>query len=148
MVNRYYEERRINQAKTSTLLRLIVKRFLRRDCPGVRTKDIHIIYRAGNLADSEESINAQGIFSIVPCNDSYRNWCIIVVSFLYCDSSCDRLLYLIMWRIHVKSERKSNGLIQKLPNEECMNNASYTRTIKLHIRGSKTITSLLHSFKV
>ena len=41
MVNRYYEERRINQAKTSTLLRLIVKRFLRRDCPEYRTKDIY-----------------------------------------------------------------------------------------------------------
>jgi hypothetical protein len=33
MVNRYYEEGRIKQAKISTLLRLIVKRFLRRDCP-------------------------------------------------------------------------------------------------------------------
>ena len=38
MVNRYYEERRINQAKTSTLLRLIVKRFLRRDCPEYEQK--------------------------------------------------------------------------------------------------------------
>jgi len=33
MVDRYYEEGRIKQAKTSTLLRLIVKRFLRRYCP-------------------------------------------------------------------------------------------------------------------
>ena len=38
MVNRYYEERRINQAKTSTLLRLIVKIFLRRDCPEYEQK--------------------------------------------------------------------------------------------------------------
>jgi hypothetical protein len=38
MVNRYYEEGRINQAKTSTLLRLIVKRFLRRDCPEYEQK--------------------------------------------------------------------------------------------------------------
>ena len=38
MVNRYYKERRIKQAKTSTLLRLIVKRFLRRDCPEYEQK--------------------------------------------------------------------------------------------------------------
>ncbi|MDQ5868741.1 MAG: hypothetical protein M3530_03315 [Thermoproteota archaeon] len=38
MVNRYYEEGRIKQAKTSTLLRLIVKRFLRRDCPEYEQK--------------------------------------------------------------------------------------------------------------
>jgi hypothetical protein len=33
MVDRYYEERRIKQTKTSTLLRLIVKSFLRKRCP-------------------------------------------------------------------------------------------------------------------
>ena len=34
MVNRYYKEGRIKQAKTSTLLRLLVKRFLRGgECP-------------------------------------------------------------------------------------------------------------------
>ena len=38
MVNRYYEDGRIKQAKTSTLLRLIVKRFLRRDCPEYEQK--------------------------------------------------------------------------------------------------------------
>jgi hypothetical protein len=38
MVNRYYEEGRIKQAKISTLLRLIVKRFLRRDCPEYEQK--------------------------------------------------------------------------------------------------------------
>jgi hypothetical protein len=38
MVNRYYEEGRIKQAKISTLLRLVVKRFLRRDCPEYEQK--------------------------------------------------------------------------------------------------------------
>ena len=33
MVDRYFDNGIIPQAKTSTLLRLIVKRFLRRDCP-------------------------------------------------------------------------------------------------------------------
>ncbi len=33
MVNRYYDEGHIKQAKTSTLLRLIVKNFLRKRCP-------------------------------------------------------------------------------------------------------------------
>jgi hypothetical protein len=39
MVNRYYEKRIIKQAKISTLLRLIVKRFLRGgDCPEYEQK--------------------------------------------------------------------------------------------------------------
>lgn len=38
MVERYFEKGIIKQAKTSTLLRLIVKRFLRRDCPEYEQK--------------------------------------------------------------------------------------------------------------
>ena len=38
MVDRYFDEGIIQQAKTSTLLRLIVKRFLRRDCPEYEQK--------------------------------------------------------------------------------------------------------------
>jgi hypothetical protein len=38
MVNRYYGEGRIKQAKISTLLRLILKRFLRSDCPEYEQK--------------------------------------------------------------------------------------------------------------
>ena len=38
MVKRYYEEGHIHQAKTSTLLRLIVKAFLRKRCPEYEQK--------------------------------------------------------------------------------------------------------------
>ena len=38
MVNRYYEEGHIHQTKTSTLLRLIVKSFLRKRCPDYEQK--------------------------------------------------------------------------------------------------------------
>jgi hypothetical protein len=38
MVNRYYEEGHIHQAKTSTLLRLIVKSFLLKRCPEYERK--------------------------------------------------------------------------------------------------------------
>jgi hypothetical protein len=38
MVKRYYEEGHIHQAKTSTLLRLIVKSFLRKRCPEYEQK--------------------------------------------------------------------------------------------------------------
>jgi len=38
MVRRYYEEGHIHQAKTSTLLRLIVKSFLRKRCPDYEQK--------------------------------------------------------------------------------------------------------------
>ncbi len=38
MVDRYFDNGIIPQAKTSTLLRLIVKRFLRRDCPEYEQK--------------------------------------------------------------------------------------------------------------
>ncbi len=38
MVKRYYEEGHIRQAKTSTLLRLIVKNFLRNRCPDYEQK--------------------------------------------------------------------------------------------------------------
>ena len=38
MVKRYYEEGHIHQAKTSTLLRLIVKAFLRKRCPDYEQK--------------------------------------------------------------------------------------------------------------
>jgi len=38
MVKRYYEEGHIHQAKTSTLLRLIVKNFLRNRCPEYELK--------------------------------------------------------------------------------------------------------------
>ena len=41
MVKRYYEEGHIHQAKTSTLLRQIVKNFLRNRCPEYQTKDIN-----------------------------------------------------------------------------------------------------------
>ena len=43
MVNRYYEERRIHQAKTSTLLRLIVKIFLRKDVPITNRRHLPVI---------------------------------------------------------------------------------------------------------
>ena len=38
MVNRYYGEGHIHQAKISTLLRLIVKNFLRNRCPDYEQK--------------------------------------------------------------------------------------------------------------
>ena len=38
MVKRYYEEGHIHQAKTSILLRLIVKAFLRKRCPDYEQK--------------------------------------------------------------------------------------------------------------
>ena len=38
MVKRYYDEGHIHQAKTSTLLRLIVKSFLRKRCPEYEQK--------------------------------------------------------------------------------------------------------------
>ena len=41
MVDRYFEKGIIKQAKTSTLLRLIVKSFLRKNCPGVPAKDTY-----------------------------------------------------------------------------------------------------------
>jgi hypothetical protein len=41
MVDRYFEKGFIKQAKTSTLLRLIVKGFLRRHCPEYEQKTSH-----------------------------------------------------------------------------------------------------------
>ena len=38
MVDRYFDNGIIPQAKTSTLLRLLIKRFLRRDCPEYEQK--------------------------------------------------------------------------------------------------------------
>ncbi len=43
MVDRYFDNGIIPQAKTSTLLRLLIKRFLRRDCPEYNKRHLAVI---------------------------------------------------------------------------------------------------------
>ncbi len=55
MVDRYFDNGIIAQAKTSTLLRLIVKRFLRRDCPEYEQKTSSYQQEMNKLYSAQKS---------------------------------------------------------------------------------------------